>query len=168
VKIQRIILSIAFLFLVAGVALAQKVSVQVDPGTDFSKYKTYSWGPESHRASNPMTDQSIQEGIDAQLAAHGLTKVAENGDLTVMYHTGVDQSLQWNSFGGFGRFGMSSGSVNKVYTGELMIEIVDPAAKKYVWQGTTTDTVSSDASKTQKELTKALTKMFSNFPQPPK
>jgi Domain of unknown function (DUF4136) len=168
VKIQRIILSLAFVFLIAAVALAQKVSVQVDPGTDFSKYKTYAWGPESHPASNPMTDQSIREGIDAQLSSHGLTKVTENPDLVVMYHTGVDQSLEWDSFGGFGRFGMSQGSVNKVYTGQVMIEIVDPAAKKYVWQGTASDTVSSDANKTQKEITKALTKMFSNFPQPPK
>lgn len=166
-KIQRILLSIAFAFLVTGVALAQKVSVQVDPGTDFTKYKTYAWG-ENHKASNPMTDQSIVEGIDAQLASHGLTKATANPDLIVMYHTAVDQSLEWNSMGGFRGFGMGSGSVNKVYTGQLVIEIVDPAAKKYVWQGTASDTVSSDANKTQKELTKALTKLFSNFPQPPK
>jgi hypothetical protein len=167
VKIQHMILSLAFVLLITGVALAQKVSVQVDPATDFTKYKTYAWG-ENHKAPNPMTDQSIVEGIDAQLASHGLTKTTENPDLIVMYHTGVDQSLEWNSMGGFRGFGMQSGSVNKVYTGQLVIEIVDPAAKKYVWQGTASDTVSSDANKTQKELTKALTKMFSNFPQPPK
>ena len=166
-KIQRILLSFVFVLLVASVALAQKVSVQTAPGTDFTKYKTYAWG-QNHPASNPMTDQSIVQGIDAQLASHGLTKVTENSDLIVMYHTGVDQSLEWNSMGGFRGFGMGSGSVNKVYTGQLVIEIVDPAAKVYVWQGTASDTVSSDANKTQKELTKALQKMFSNFPQPPK
>ena len=85
-----------------------------------------------------------------------------------MYHTGVDQSLEWNSFGGFRGFGMGGGSVNKVYTGQITMDLVDPAAKKYVWQATASDTVSSDASKTQKELTKALTKIFSNFPNPPK
>lgn len=167
-KIKRVLLSFVFVLFVSGIALAQKVSVQTDPGTDFTKYKTYAWGPESHKAPNPMTDQSIVEGIDAQLASHGLTKVTENPNLLVMYHTSVDQSVEWNSFGGFRGFGMSSGNVNKVYTGQLMIDIVDPAGKKYVWQGTASDTVSSDQNKTQKELTKALQKMFSNFPQPPK
>jgi hypothetical protein len=39
-KLSRIVMSFCFLMLVAGSALAQKVSVDFDKNTDFSKYKT--------------------------------------------------------------------------------------------------------------------------------
>jgi hypothetical protein len=168
VKLQKIFLFLCCFTLASGIALAQKVNVQTDPEANFSNYKTYAWGPENNRSSNPMTDQMIMETIDAQLASHGLMKVQENPNLLVMYHTGESSSVQWNSFGGFRGFGMGSGNVYKVYTGQVVIDLVDPTAKKYVWQASASDTVSSDASKTQKEFTKAVTKIFSNFPNPPK
>ena len=168
-KLQKIFLFLFCFTLASGIALAQKVSVQTDPEANFSSYKTYAWGPENNRSSNPMTDQMIMESIDSQLASHGFTKVQENPNLLVMYHTGESSAVQWNSFGGFRGFGgMGSGTINKVYTGQVVIDLVDPTAKKYVWQATASDSISSDQSKNQKEFTKAVQKIFSNFPNPPK
>jgi Domain of unknown function (DUF4136) len=166
-KLHRIALGFCILLLTAGVALAQKVNVQNQPGTDWSKYKTYAWG-ECHKASNPMTDQFIVAQVNSQLAAHGLTPATENPDLLVMYHVASSQSLEWNSFGGFRGFGMQQGTVNKIVTGELAVQLADPAGKLFVWQGTTSETVGSDASKNEKNIQKGLEKMFSNFPNPPK
>lgn len=61
---------------------------------------------------------------------------------------------------------MTSGSIYKVCTGQLIIDLVDTNAKLYLWCGTATDGVNSDASKTEKEVAKALTKMFEKSPQP--
>lgn len=166
-NLNRIVLSFCLVLLITSVALAQKVSVQNQPGTDWSKYKTYAWG-ESHPTQNPMTNQFIVAQVNSQMAAHGLNEVQENPDLLVMYHTAVSQSLEFNSFGGFRGFGMQSGSVNKVYTGQLVIQIADPAAKLFVWQASGDESVSSDANKTEKSIQKAVEKMFSNFPNPPK
>ncbi len=165
-NLQRIFLSLCLILLVTSVALAQKVSVQNQPGTDWSKYKTYAWG-ESHPTQNPMTNQFIVAQVNSQLSAHGMSEVQANPDLLVMYHTAVSQSLEFNSFGGFRGFGMQQGSVNKVYTGQLVIQLADPAAKLFVWQGSGDETVGSDASKNEKSIQKVVEKLFSKFPNQP-
>ena len=95
-KLQKIFLTLCCLIMASGIALAQKVSVTKDPASDFSQYKTYAWGPENHKAGNPMTDQAITEGIDAQLASHGLTKVQDNLESTrhVPYGSGSISGME--------------------------------------------------------------------------
>src|ERR1044072_3039424 len=88
-KISRIVLSFGFLLVLASGAWAQKVNVDFDKGTDFSKYKTYSWATGTP-AQNPMMHQRIVAGIDAQLAAKGFRKVESNPDIVVVYHAATD------------------------------------------------------------------------------
>lgn len=163
------LLSGLLLLLVASNAFAQKVTTDSVPGTDFSKYHTYSWG-EGTPAQDPITAQRIVAGIDAQLAAKGLKKVESGPDLLVLYHVSTDQqkSLNWNNFGGWGRFGgMGSAQVDTVVNGQLKVDIADFKAKQFLWRGTATDTVSSDPQKNAKKIDKGLTKMFQKFPPTP-
>ena len=126
---------------------------------------TYAWG-EGTPAQDPIVAQKIVAGIDAQLAAKGLKKVESDPDLLVLYHAATDQqkSFNWSSMGGWGRFGgMGSAQVDTVITGQLKLDIADYKAKKFLWRGTVTDTISSDPQKNSKKLDKALTKMFQKF-----
>ena len=170
-KISRIVLSFGFLLVLASGAWAQKVNVDFDKGTDFSKYKTYSWATGTP-AQNPMMHQRIVAGIDAQLAAKGFRKVESNPDIVVVYHAATDTQVSVSTWGGgpLGgfRFGTGTATVNKVPVGQLMVDIGDVQAKKFVWRGTASRTLSSKQEKNEKYLNTALTKMFQNFPQPPK
>ncbi len=158
------------LLLVAGSALAQQVSVDYDKGTDFSKYKTFAW-VEGTPAQNPMVHQRIVEGIEAQLEAKGLRRVKSNPDIVVSYHAATDTQVSINTMGGgpFGgwRLGPGTASVDKIPVGQLIVNIGDTFAMKYVWRGTANGTINNKPEKNEKALNTSLTKMFQNFPQPP-
>jgi hypothetical protein len=169
-NLSRIIMGFCFLLLVTGSALAQKVSVDYDRGTDFSKYKTFAIGTGTP-AGNPLADQRIVAGIEAQLIMKGLRKVESNPDIIVIYHAATDTQVAINSMGGgpFGgwRFGTGTATVEKIPVGQLIVDIGDMSAKKFVWRGTASGTISSKPEKNEKAFNTALTKMFQNFPQPP-
>jgi uncharacterized protein DUF4136 len=167
-RIARILLGLSLLLMAVN-AFGQKVTTDSVPGTDWSKYHTYSWG-EGTPAQDPLVAQRIVAGIDAQLAAKGLKKVENDPDLLVMYHAATDQqkSLNWQNYGGWGRFGgMGSAQVDTIITGQLKVDIADFKAKQFLWRGTATGTLSSDPQKNAKLINKALTKMFQKFPPSP-
>jgi len=52
-----------------GSVLAQEVTYNSAPGTDFSKFKTYKWVKvEAAEYPNQILDQQIKQSIDSQLA----------------------------------------------------------------------------------------------------
>ncbi len=173
-KVARIVLSLCFLLGLTGSALAQKVNVDWDKATNFTGYKTYAWGNNTH-AKNPLMDQRIIQGIESQLAAKGLQKVdaQSNPDLVVRYHAATDVETQLNTMDtgawgpGWGRYGgggMSTTTVDKIQVGQLIVDLGDVKNKKFIWRGTASGTISSKAEKNEKAIDKALTKMFEKYP----
>jgi hypothetical protein len=169
-KISRIVLSFCFLLLIAGSALAQKVSVDIDKSTDFSKYKTFAWA-KGTPVENPLFHQRIVAGIESQLAAKGLQKADSNPDIIITYAAATDTQVSINTMGGgpFGgwRLGAGTATVDKVPVGQLVVDIGDMNARKFVWRGTASGIISSKPEKNEKVLNAALAKMFQNFPQAP-
>jgi hypothetical protein len=170
-KATRIVVTLGFLTMTAGSALAQKVTNDWDKARDFSKYKTYAW-VKGMPAKNQMNDQRIVRVIEGQLAAKGLQRVESgaNPDLVVAYHAAVDEEAQFNAmdtaawgygagwrygYGG-GRMstttvggmstttvgGMSTTTVTKILIGQLVVNMGDVKDKKIIWHGTASDTVS--------------------------
>jgi hypothetical protein len=169
-KLSRIAASLCLLLIVAGSALAQKVSVDFDQSADFSKYKTFAW-IKGTPAQNPLVHQRIVAGIEAQLTGKGLRKAESNPDIVIAYHAATDTQVSINTLGGgpFGgwRWGTGTATVDKVPVGQLMVDIGDASARKFVWRGTASGTISSKPEKNEKALNAALTKMFQNFPPVP-
>jgi hypothetical protein len=182
---MRIVVGLCFL-LTAGTAFAQKVNVDFDKNTDFSKYKTYAFA-EGTPTPETLTNQRIERAIEAQLAAKGLTKVESNADLTVVFHCAVTQQTQLNTTnlggwgwgpgwgrgwgwrggwrGGWGGFGGNAiTQVEQIPVGTLIVDIGDSANKKYIWRGTATKTLSSNQSKNEKTIDQEVKKMFEKFP----
>lgn len=169
-KLSSAVAGMCLLLIVASTALAQQVRVDFDKSADFSKYKTFAW-IKGTPAQNPLVHQRIVAGIEAQLALHGLRKAESNPDIVIAYHAATDTQVSINTMGGgpLGgwRFGGGTASVDKIPVGQLMVDIGDPSAKKFVWRGTANGTISSKPEKNEKTLHEALSKMFQNFPQPP-
>jgi hypothetical protein len=178
-RVTRIVLSLSVLFMLTISASAQKVNVDWDKGTNFQNFRTFAWGNNTH-AKNPIMDQRIVQGIEAQLAAKGLQKVdpASNPDLVVRYHAATDTETQLNTIDtgmygpgwryGWGGMGSSTTYVDKILVGQLIVDIGDVKDKKYVWRGTASGTISDKPEKNEKTIDKALTKMFQKFPPPVK
>jgi hypothetical protein len=175
-KVARVVLSFGFLLVLPAMATAQKVTVDWDKATDFSGFKTYAWGNNTH-VKNQLMDQRIIEGIESQLAAKGLQKVdaSSNPDLVVRYHGSTSTETQLNTIdtGGWGPGwgwggGMATTTVDKILVGQLIVDIGDVKNKKFIWRGTASGTVSDNPQKVEKTLDKALNKMFEKFPPPVK
>jgi Domain of unknown function (DUF4136) len=115
-KVARIVWSLTLLLVLTCTALAQKVNVDWDKGTNFTGYKTYAWGNNTP-VKNPLFNDRVTAGIESQLAAKGLQKVdaKENPDLVVMYHASTDTETQLNTLDtgawgpGWGRWGYGQG-----------------------------------------------------------
>ncbi len=177
-KGARIVITLGFLLMAAGSGLAQKVTNDWDKSIDYSKYKTYAW-VKGTPAKNQMNDERIVRAIEGQLAAKGLQKVdsGANPDLVVAYHVAVGEQAQLNTMGygggwryGYGGGGMSTTTVTKILTGQMVVDLGDVKEKKLIWRGTANDTVSGKDTpeKVEKLINKAVEKMFKKYPPPVK
>ncbi len=169
--------------LTAGVALAfsatvlaQDVSYNAMPGTNFAKYKTYKWvAIKGATPPDQITDTMIRNAIDAELTKKGLAKTeSDDADLYVGYQAAIDQSTQWTSFNSGWGYGFGGGTTtmtqDTIATGMLNLDMYDRAAKELVWRGRASKTLDPKASpeKRQNNIEKAMTKMLKNYPPPVK
>jgi Domain of unknown function (DUF4136) len=159
-------------FILTTFSLFAQLKVDWERDISFANFKTYNWG-KGTPLQNSIWDQRIVDGIDQQLAAKGLQKVAEDGnpDLIVVYHAAVGTTVELNtvSTGGWGwRWdgGMAMTTVDKIPVGQLSVDIGDAKTKKLIWLGSADDTLGDNPEKNQKKLKSTLAKMFKKFPPP--
>lgn len=176
-------LMLGLLLVWCGAASAQEIRFNYVQGTDFSKYKTYKWVriPKA-QYPNSILDEQIMRAIDAQLALKGLTKTEDNPDLYITYQAAINQEKQWNSYstggdywgwggwGGWGGMSTTHTTSSTINIGTLSCDIYDVAEKKQIWRGDATKTLGSgkDPRKVEKNLNKAMAKLFKKYPPPPK
>ena len=187
-KISLIAMAAAMVLLACVSASAQDIRYNSMPGTDFSKYKTYKWVRiPKVEYPNQILDSQIMQAIDAQLALKGLTKTeGDNADLYVGYQVAVSQEKQFQSYSndmggwGYGRWGGWGGygggmtttttTSSTINIGTLNVDLYDVAAKNQIWRGAATKTLGSgkDPAKVNKNLNKAMAKLFKKYPPPVK
>ncbi len=181
-------MAIALLLLIGAVsAAAQEIKYNFLPGTNFSKYRTYRWARVPNaQYPNQLLDGQITQAIETQLAQKGLQKSSgEAADLVVIYQAAVSEEKQWNSYStgdsmwGYGRWGgwggygggMSTTTTTSetIHIGTLNVDIYDVAEKNQIWKGQASKTLGSgkDPAKVQRNLEKAMAKLFKKYPPPP-
>lgn len=180
-RVLQMSLLLGLLLVWGGAAYAQEIRFNYVQGTNFSKYKTYKWVriPKA-QYPNSILDEQIMRAIDTQLALKGLTKTEENPDLYVTYQAAVNQEKQWNSYssggdywgwggwGGWGGMSTTTTTSSTINIGTLSCDIYDVADKKQIWRGDATKTLGSgkDPKKVEKNLNKAMAKLFKKYPPP--
>jgi len=170
------------MILAASGAFAQKVHVQFEKGSDFSKFKTYMWLESKHPAGEFWAKQVVS-AIDRQLTGKGLKRVDESTspDLEVVYNSGVRERtiVEGYDYGFayleylYSRHGplwlfwpreLSSWSRAVEKKGNLVVDLVDATRKEMVWRGVATDTLSDKTKTDERKLNKAIKKMFKKYP----
>ena len=182
------VVGIAILILLGCVsASAQDIKYNFMPGTDFAKYKTYRWARVPNvQYPDQILDNQITQAIDAQLALKGLTKSSgDTADLVVTYQAAVSQEKQWNSFstgdggwgygrwggwGGYGGMSTTTTTSETINIGTLDVDIYDSAARNQIWKGQASKTLGSgkNPEKVNKNINKAMEKLFKKYPPPVK
>jgi hypothetical protein len=173
---------------------AHKVRVDFNHDVHFSCYKTYRWAPTADSSSphalfpNQLMQQRIAGFIEEALAARGLQRVAAGGDLLLSYRVNVTEEPLYTTIsdgpgcgwgfscgwaGGWGAgwaggwgggLGWSTTTVQTIYYGTLIVNLVDSGHKQLVFQGTSTQTISSRPEKNTRKLSKAVEQVFEKYP----
>jgi Domain of unknown function (DUF4136) len=162
------------LFKIAGflclgaAAFAQDVHFDYDRGANFTAYHTYQWvNAKAGQAADQLMDQNIKRSVDEQLVAKGLQRVEQGGDLQIAYQTALNREKQFNGFTSGPRWsGFGQVDTSTVEIGKLVVDMYDPAKHQLVWRGDAEKTldIKKDPDKNYRNLQKAMTKLFKNYP----
>ena len=168
-KTSKLLLVAVSLLLLCSVALAQQVSVNYNHNANFSQYHTYAWGSNNKNAiQNSILAQVAQQDIEAAMSQKGLQKVEEsqNPDLILTASGGEHESTSYNAWGmrGIGG-GMGGISPQQNYQTTMVVSLYDLKQKELVWRGIAENTLSNNGNKNQKNVEKAVEKMFKQWPK---
>jgi len=156
-------------------ALAQKVRVGYDKGTDFQKFRSYTWAAPTMPATRPLLYASVVGWVDLQLKAKGLTRTEKDGDLTLIPAGGMEFGLNqavntpilptYDPTTWIGSTGPSNLMAPYVPEGTLMLTLVDRVSNKAVWTGSVTEKLDiENKEKSLERVDKAITKLLKQFP----
>lgn len=155
--------------LASSFAMAQQVSVNYNHQANFSQYHTYAWGSNNTNAiQNSILAQVAQQDIESAMASKGLQKVPEsqNPDLVLTASGGEHEQTSWNAWGmrGIGG-GMGGISPQQNVDTTMVVSLYDVKQKELVWRGVAENTLSNNGNKNQKNVEKAVEKMFKQWPK---
>jgi hypothetical protein len=163
---------VGLILMLSAAQVQAAVAVQAAKTVDFTQFKTFAW-KQGTPAADPAIEKMIRETVQKQLLAKGLTRVDSDADLLVSTHArraselredvdilGVQQRWPEDSEPG----GVSGDSLREIEVGTLVVDMDDGNSRLNIWRGTATRTLSENPKTAQKQIDKAVTKMFESFP----
>ena len=159
------------------------VSNDFDHAVNFSAYKTWAWYPKQQadtqggpaKGYESFVDQRIRTAVASDLAAKGLTEVAQAPDVFVAYSARVENQQQASpyynglgypygyGYGGYGGYGRSYTPVTQYKAGTVIIDIVDARRKELAWRGTGMAALNQN-NISQDEATRIVTGILGTYP----
>lgn len=130
-----------------------RVSSHVDRGLDFTRYRTFDWGPaDALPAGDPRLERDaffqdhIQGAIERNMVARGFERAAAatEPDVRVHFHAVVDRRLDVNqvdSQSGYCSRNDCPAGVSDYEEGTLVIDLIDVRTGRLVWRGWAQDSV---------------------------
>ncbi|MDF0645819.1 MAG: DUF4136 domain-containing protein [Nitrospira sp.] len=162
----------------ASACASPKVGYDYDRSADFTTYRTYAWMPDSRsptgdrRIDNDLVDARIRAAVDRQLRGKGYTNpAAGKPDFYVAYHAAVTDMMKGAStqrYIGDRASGLYTtvSDIQPYKGGALLIDIVDGATQRLVWQGTASAEVDPGMTAAERDarIARVVNAMFEQFP----
>lgn len=152
------------------------VNFDYDKTVDFSTFKTYTMGQMS-KLSSQLQQKRLEQAIEEQLNAKGLTKQDSGGDLLVQVHAASKSKTRitgdtmygpgwggWGRYGGYGGMGTTMVNVHEITEGQLTIDLVESKDNQLVWRAIVSEYLSDKPEKVAKTFKKGVTKAFKHYP----
>lgn len=163
--------------LMAGTACSTlKITVDYDPGVDFSRYRTFTL-KHGAASTDPLATDRLDRALEEAIVSRGLSRVSDGGDLAIVSHFKIGKETQLNTttfgYGGWagwrwGGLGMQTHStqVTEIPTGTVVVDAVDTKTGKAVWRGIAKDRISSSGTPEayQKQAREVAIELFAGFP----
>jgi len=148
-----------------------------DAGSNFDDYRSYSIEKRGDGEIQSLDATRIERAVRRELSERGLESVDEGADLKVRYT--IEDEKRTESRGpnvglGFGvgrspfAFGMSHSPVRtrEIREGKLVVQLVDAASERVVWQGTgqrnLTESMGPDSR--SQLIDRVVSEMFKDYP----
>ena len=180
-KMKRLLFMIMGL-VISLVACSDRFQVfsDSDPDLDVLVYKTYAWPARTEIESrnnpllyNELTDKRIQKAIDLQLLGNGYAKVDSAPGLKVHYHIVVNDKtitlLDNPHSDSYTPYWLGGRDTFRYQEGTLIVDLMDAKTCNLVWRGWAVGVIENYTTiLTEKEITKAINKIFRNYPKHPR
>ncbi len=182
---QRLRLAGATLGLIAlaGCASGPTIRTNVDPGVDFTRFRTFDFlQPLStdREGYQSFISRDLMVFAERELTALGFQRTSTNPDLLVNFNANLDQRLrvtQTPSMGGgagwgshrrgasYGVWGGYRTDVRQDTMGTLGVDVIDASRRQLVWEGVAVSRVTrSTAENIGPALDSAMRDIFAQFP----
>lgn len=166
------------LALLISACASPKIGFDYDRSADFTAYRTYEWMPDSRsptgdrRIDNDLVDARIRAAIDGQLRRKGYTSPAGGRpDFYVAYQAALTDMMKGAStqrYIGDRATGLYTtiNAIQPYKDGALLVDIVDGATQRLVWQGTASAEVDPGmtAKERDEQIARVVKAMFEHFP----
>jgi hypothetical protein len=155
--------------LTSTLAFGQQVSVNYNHSQSFSQFHTYAWGTNNaNQIQNSILAQVAQQDIDSAMQGKGLQKVQESQhpDLILTASGGMRQQTSYSAWGmrGIGG-GMGGITPEQSVEATMIVDLYNAKSQSLVWRGISQDTLSNNGNKNQQLVSKAVQKMFKQWPK---
>lgn len=168
-------------FTISALALAGCATVSVgsfrDRGADFTRYRTYDWGPpdswstgDPRLDNNPFFQERVRADVDEQLATRGFEKTTSGRpDLRIRYRASVTQRIDSPGIDRESGYCVTHDCGPYVYeAGTLLIDLVDTGTNRLVWRGWaegSVDGVIDNQQWLEQRVDAAVTRIFKQLPR---
>ncbi len=165
---KRLPVAAVLLLFAASALTAQKINVEFDQGTDFSRFKTFAIRGGQINSKDPslnsdLTKKRIEADIESALTAKGLSKAMGKADLNVRYRLGAQRKVEVERYpAGWRGWGTRVERIPETQ-GTLVLDLHDPISKSLVWRAIAAEEKSS-ASDISKKLDDMVRKSFDKYP----
>jgi hypothetical protein len=180
--------ALAFVFLLASCGAT--AHIEKDDNVDFSRYKSFAWidkdgeGRNDNIKTSDLTEKKIREAVNKELEKSGWKESRNHPDVLLSYDVLVERSVKETSNPVYSRpytrliYNPYTRRYATIYypsefigydrdqypvrEGTVTISVIDARTDKTVWQGWTTDEVTS-RNLTSKEIQSAVKSIFRKF-----
>lgn len=151
-----------------------------DTGANFASFFTYDWlpqptptggGVQSAVARNDLLDQRIKRAVESQLSQKGLRQQADQPDLYIAYHTGVQDKVSVTDWGyrygdAYWGWGGRQIDVQQYTEGTLVLDLISAENMNLVWRASVSLTLEENPSpaRIDQRVNDVVAKMLSKYP----
>ncbi len=175
--------ALGLVVMLAGCA-SDPTTSNVDPSADLSSYYTYAFlrdlATDKGADYGSLETTYLRNAVAAQLQSMGMTEDRRDPDILINFSIETQEKIQSRSvptgYGGVGYDPFYDGyyyggwrathttRIDQFTEGRLIIDAIDPDARKLVWQGTTKGRLTTKAMQNMEEtLSAAVNEIFAKF-----
>ena len=176
---RRLLPSAVLVFALAVTACATTMSVSshVERGLDFSRYRSFAWGPadalptgDPRLDQNPFFKDHVQGAVEKHLALRGIPVTAGDADLLIHYHANITRRIDLNQADrayGYCAAGDCAPMPVDYEAGTLVLDIIDARTNRLIWRGWAQNSVEDllhDPDRMAKTIQDGVTRMLRRLP----